>query len=545
MTSKFQDIDIKELDALIIRVTDACENDLALSNEDLRLLLNALLTLTTLQDKLSDKNITIAKLRKLSGIVASSEKLSKAIGNKSDDNKGKDDKDKEDKKRKKKLKLKNIKKDKPKVDIVKPETVYHPIESLTKGDICPECEIGKLYKYEPSTLFRITGQSPLKSCKHICERLRCNACLAYFTAELPEEVKIDGNTHQRFAYSARTYIAMSKCFMGSPYYRQESFQNLVGVPVTASTAYDQCAFVSDDIYPVFETINRLSSNARHFHIDDTSCRINDQKPIMKPDRKGGKDKLRSGIYCSVLLAELEDHHKIVIFQSSLGHAGELIDEILINRSKERPPPIIMSDALSSNVPTVKIDTILSLCNCHSRRLFFDLLEYYPIEIEYILKEYGRIWHYNAHCRDKKHSKKKRFRIHRMLSLKVMKNIKEYVEELLKAEGIEENSRMGVALRYFINHWDGLSKFCVLEGVEIDNNAVEQMIKIAVRLRKNSLFYKTARGAQVSDVITSMIMTASENGVNAFDYLTQLQQNKDQVKAHPEKWLPWNYLENLS
>jgi hypothetical protein len=31
-----------------------------------------------------------------------------------------------------------------------------------------------------------------------------------------------------------------------------------------------------------------------------------------------------------------------------------------------------------------------------------------------------------------------------------------------------------------------------------------------------------------------------NDVNPFDYLTELQRHADQVAAHPERWLPWNY-----
>jgi len=59
----------------------------------------------------------------------------------------------------------------------------------------------------------------------------------------------------------------------------------------------------------------------------------------------------------------------------------------------------------------------------------------------------------------------------------------------------------------------------------------------VRARKNSLFFKTQNGADVSDVITSILATTTECDANAFDYLQCLQLA---VRAAPEKWLPWNY-----
>jgi transposase len=41
----------------------------------------------------------------------------------------------------------------------------------------------------------------------------------------------------------------------------------------------------------------------------------------------------------------------------------------------------------------------------------------------------------------------------------------------------------------------------------------------------------------------MIATGSEAGVNVMDYFTLLQREQTHTKAHPEKHLPWNYLEN--
>jgi hypothetical protein len=29
-------------------------------------------------------------------------------------------------------------------------------------------------------------------------------------------------------------------------------------------------------------------------------------------------------------------------------------------------------------------------------------------------------------------------------------------------------------------------------------------------------------------------------VNPFDYLTQLQENADDLVANPQRWMPWNY-----
>lgn len=83
-------------------------------------------------------------------------------------------------------------------------------------------------------------------------------------------------------------------------------------------------------------------------------------------------------------------------------------------------------------------------------------------------------------------------------------------------------------------------FCKIEGAKIDNNLMEQALKLIVRNRKNAYFYKTPAGAAISDVITSLIATAMQAGINVFDYFNAIQRHSQLVKDQPEKWLPWNY-----
>jgi hypothetical protein len=63
--------------------------------------------------------------------------------------------------------------------------------------------------------------------------------------------------------------------------------------------------------------------------------------------------------------------------------------------------------------------------------------------------------------------------------------------------------------------------------------------------KSSLFYKTKRGARVSDLFMSLIHTCQLSEVNAFEYLTVLQQNADHLAREPGRWMPWNYAQTLA
>ena len=68
--------------------------------------------------------------------------------------------------------------------------------------------------------------------------------------------------------------------------------------------------------------------------------------------------------------------------------------------------------------------------------------------------------------------------------------------------------------------------------------------MAIRHRRNSLFYKTMRGAAIGDLYMSLIHTCYLCGASPIDYLTELQRHHEQVRAAPADWMPWNYRQQL-
>ena len=125
----------------------------------------------------------------------------------------------------------------------------------------------------------------------------------------------------------------------------------------------------------------------------------------------------------------------------------------------------------------------------------------------------------------------------------MQHLKVWGEDALASQRVEENSGLGKALRYFNKHFEGLSGFCTHEGAKLDNNDMEQQLKLVARNRKNAHFFKSSVGAGVGDVLTSLIATSARAGVNAFEYLNALQRNQVSVKANPELWMPWSFAKN--
>ena len=101
------------------------------------------------------------------------------------------------------------------------------------------------------------------------------------------------------------------------------------------------------------------------------------------------------------------------------------------------------------------------------------------------------------------------------------------------------------MRYLLNHWEPLTLFLRRAGAPLDNNITERALKRAIRHRRNSLFYKTTRGAEVGDIYMSVIHTCALCGVNAFAYLQALQLHAKDVMARAAQWLPWNFHQQLA
>jgi len=524
------EIDRKALAELVMRVEEAIEHQLALSVEDLKLLLAAISTLCTLQEKMESDDVTLHKLRKLLGMVQQSERRS-VSSDKSNNKKGSKNTQKNNRNRK------NKSVQKP------PRLVHHAITDHQRGEMCSACGKGKLYKFEPGVLLRVTGHARFEAEKHIVERLRCNACLQVYQASLPESVLEDGDDSQMYGYSARALMAIDKFFSGLPYHHQANLADIFGHSVGASTIFDQCEQVTNAVMPVFYELKRQAATAYQFLLDDTRNRILEQKPELR-DKPNGKGKaIRTGVYSSGLIAQLSDGHEVVLFETSLGHAGEYLGDILKLRPPDLPPPLTMSDALSSNGVT-RLSVRPAFCNAHSRRNFFDIKSRHPEEIDRLLETYGRIWKAEDIIREKNLNPDQRLAWHKEHSLPAMQAIRDWAVGTAEKEDFEEYSALGKAVQYFLKHYDRLILFCVEPNALIDNNRMEEKLKIVIRGRKASHFYKTVNGAGVANVLTSLIATAYGSNENVYDYLLALQKNQQDVKENPKAWLPWNYKKTL-
>lgn len=133
-------------------------------------------------------------------------------------------------------------------------------------------------------------------------------------------------------------------------------------------------------------------------------------------------------------------------------------------------------------------------------------------------------------------------VHRLRQNKsrtVVEQFKEWVDQLLP--GTPPNSALGKALGYCTRQWSKLVVFLDHAEVPIHNNFVERQIKQYALGRKAWMFCYDKVGAQASANLYSLVMTARANGVEPFEYLSELFEQLPSATTVEaiEALLPWN------
>jgi hypothetical protein len=299
---------------------------------------------------------------------------------------------------------------------------------------------------------------------------------------------------------------------------------------------------------VWEELIRQAAQGEVLHNDDTPAKILDairERRIREKDGDGGDPGERTGTFTSGIVSVAQGR-KIALFFTGHQHAGENLRDVLLKRAEGLAPPIQMCDGLARNEPDLpdELKVILSNCNAHSRRQFVDVASRFPEECRYVLEVFRDVYHNDAVARRERMSPAERLAFHKANSGPRMEELRRWMAEHIDEKKVEPNSGLGEAILYTQKRWDRLTRFLEVPGVPLDNNAAERILKKAILSRKNSYFYKTAKGAHVGDMYMSLNHTAELVGANPFDYLTQLQKHVREIKSNPSQWMPWNYRQTL-
>jgi transposase len=84
--------------------------------------------------------------------------------------------------------------------------------------------------------------------------------------------------------------------------------------------------------------------------------------------------------------------------------------------------------------------------------------------------------------------------------------------------VPAESNLRKAVRYMVNHWQGLTRFLEDPTLPLDNNGVEKDCRQAVQGKKNHYGSRSKRGTETAAILYTVVQTAKLSGIEPKTYM---------------------------
>lgn len=383
------------------------------------------------------------------------------------------------------------------------EIIEHELPEAER--FCPDCG-GELH-----TMGRETREElkiiPAKAVivRHVQHVYACRNCeetsehTPIVKADIPEPVIKGG-----FA-SPETiaHIASQKFMMASPLYRQEQEWKQNGILLSRQTMSNWLIKASEDwLEPIYEEMKRRLRGHDVIHGDETVLQV-----LKEPGKTA-----QSKSYMWLYRTSGEAKHQIVLYDYQPDRKHTHPEEFLNGFSG-----YLHADGYDGyhKLP----DSIIVVgCWAHLRRKLFDALKTLPKDKQSGSNAAKGVVYCDRLFQLEKRfallASEKRLRERERLSRPLIDEFYEWIGHL----NVLPNTLLGKAAYYAQSQRKYLERYLLDGRLEVSNNRAERSIKPFVIGRKNWLFSNTPSGARASAVYYSIVVTATENGLNPFEYL---------------------------
>ena len=305
-------------------------------------------------------------------------------------------------------------------------------------------------------------------------------------------------------------VAVGRFADHQPLYRQAQMMARQGVVLDRSTLSFWIGYAAVEIAPVVVRLREIMLGSTRIFADETVV------PVLDP----GRGRTKQGYFWAIGRDDRPwcgSEPPAVVYSYAPGrghaHASRLLGGYRgILQCDGYKAYQSLADARSAE-PTMK----LAFCWSHVRRGFYDLAKAKaPIAME-ALQRIAALYAIEERVRGK--TAAERFSARQAESKPLVSDMRIWFESQIAT--LPARGPTADAIRYALNHWEGLQRFLDDGRIELDSNSIERAMRPVCLSRKNSLFAGSDHGAENWACMASLIETCKLNSVNPQTYLTEL------------------------
>jgi hypothetical protein len=291
-----------------------------------------------------------------------------------------------------------------------------------------------------------------------------------------------------------------------PLYRQAKMLSVQGIDLDRSTLAFWVGYAAAELTPLYEGLRRNLLASVKLAVDETPV------PVLDP----GRGKTKTGYFWTMARDDRPwggTGPPAVVYTYAPGRGGEHAQALLASYRG-----IVQCDgyAVYKKLPGERIQ--LAFCWAHLRRQFFDIAKGgdAPVATE-ALARIAALYEIEAGIRGK--TAFERHTVRQTQSLPLVLAIKDFFDRQLAT--VSAKAPIADAIRYGLNHWDGLIRFLDDGRIELDTNIVERSMRSQALTRKNALFAGHDDGAENWAILASLIETCKLHGIDPQAYLADV------------------------
>ena len=295
-----------------------------------------------------------------------------------------------------------------------------------------------------------------------------------------------------------------------PLYRQAQILERQGIILERSTLSFWMGYAAAEVAPVVARLREMMLASTRIFADETVV------PVLDP----GRGRTKQGYFWAIARDDRPwagSQPPAVVYSYAPGR-GHIHANTLLGGYRG----ILQCDGYAAykkvaGSKSTETSVTLAFCWSHVRRGFYDLAKAKaPIATE-TLQRIAALYQIEARVRGK--SAVDRLAVRQAESKPLVAELRVWFEAQIAK--LPARGPTAEAIRYALNHWDGLERFLEDGRIELDNNSVERSMRPVALSRKNSLFAGSDEGAENWACLASLIETCKLNGVNPQAYFTDL------------------------